>query len=630
MGWFEPFVSEAPGRVCLLGEHQDYLGLPVMAAAIPLRCRMVVSPRMDGMWQVETPDLKFAWRSDEPWSAPHDGEWNVRDFLHAGLAHAHAQGWKVTSGGDVLCHVDIPLQSGCSSSTAMVVAWVQALAHASGQTLAPMELARHAHEVEVGRFGAPGGFMDHVAIACGGVLRIHPGWRVESLEAGHQGAWVLVDSGEPKNTFGHLRRCKSSRLELLDRAGGGWRPLEDVASTETWTDEELALWRATWRNVTLEEEAAASWGRKGGEHVAQLMGSHHHVLRDALGLSTPTLERLGHAAMAAGAWGWKVVGSGGGGCALVWCPRSRADDVHSALRDAGANASWTVAPSDGAVCRPWKQPNHPLVVLAAGRSSRMRDESSLDLAGLGEEATSLLRQVPKAMLPVNDQGKPFLALILEQAQAEGVDSVCVVLSAEDDTSEAELRRWTPRGLVLDVARQGTPGGRTKPEGTAAAVAVALAAHPEWSGIHVSVCNGDNKPPAGAFRALAREGRGMVVFDRDSLGLPKERVMAFAVVEWSKDAGLVAMMEKPNAQDVERVKDGQGKVWVSMNVFRWERDHLLHACLNTPMHPVRHEREIPTALMLASTEATFPCIPMEGAFVDLTHPGDWKAFQTGWA
>ena len=40
-----PFVSFAPGRVCLFGEHQDYLGLPVIAAAIPLGCRLVVKPQ---------------------------------------------------------------------------------------------------------------------------------------------------------------------------------------------------------------------------------------------------------------------------------------------------------------------------------------------------------------------------------------------------------------------------------------------------------------------------------------------------------------------------------------------------------------------------------------------------------
>ncbi|MCH1575403.1 MAG: galactokinase family protein, partial [Flavobacteriales bacterium] len=30
----EAFVSSAPGRLCLFGEHQDYLGLPVIAMAM--------------------------------------------------------------------------------------------------------------------------------------------------------------------------------------------------------------------------------------------------------------------------------------------------------------------------------------------------------------------------------------------------------------------------------------------------------------------------------------------------------------------------------------------------------------------------------------------------------------------
>ena len=27
-------ISKAPGRVCLFGDHQDYLGLPIIACAI--------------------------------------------------------------------------------------------------------------------------------------------------------------------------------------------------------------------------------------------------------------------------------------------------------------------------------------------------------------------------------------------------------------------------------------------------------------------------------------------------------------------------------------------------------------------------------------------------------------------
>ncbi|MGB3975816.1 MAG: galactokinase family protein, partial [bacterium] len=32
-------VIEAPGRICLLGEHQDYLGLEVISGAMNLKVR---------------------------------------------------------------------------------------------------------------------------------------------------------------------------------------------------------------------------------------------------------------------------------------------------------------------------------------------------------------------------------------------------------------------------------------------------------------------------------------------------------------------------------------------------------------------------------------------------------------
>lgn len=47
-----------PGRICLFGEHQDYLNLPIIAAAISLRISMVGHGRDDSKAIIHLPDLK--------------------------------------------------------------------------------------------------------------------------------------------------------------------------------------------------------------------------------------------------------------------------------------------------------------------------------------------------------------------------------------------------------------------------------------------------------------------------------------------------------------------------------------------------------------------------------------------
>ena len=46
-----------PGRICLFGEHQDYLGLPVIAMAISLRVNIVGEKRKDRKIIIHKPDL---------------------------------------------------------------------------------------------------------------------------------------------------------------------------------------------------------------------------------------------------------------------------------------------------------------------------------------------------------------------------------------------------------------------------------------------------------------------------------------------------------------------------------------------------------------------------------------------
>ena len=621
---FQPFVSMAPGRVCLFGEHQDYLDLPVIAAAIPLHCRMVVTPREDGIWSVQTPALHFSWQChvDDAGQAQTNAPSGPASFLRAGLFEALSEGWDVHSGGDVQCHVDLPVQSGLSSSSAMVVAWVQSLARVAEVELSPMELARWSHQVEVVHFKAPGGHMDHVASALGGVLRIHPNWQVERLDAPEAGVWVVFDSGQPKDTQVHLDRCKTRRVKLAEDFFGAWNPPNEVEGWATMSRESQSLWQSTIGSAQIEARASARWNEEAT--VAEWMTLHQAYLRDGLELSTPKLEALGQAAMKGGAWGWKLVGSGGGGCGVAWVPKPLAARVHLELRRAGATATWSVSPTAGARCEPWSPPKCPAVVLAAGRSSRMKAFDDLAKVALTTSEMVLIQNRPKAMLPVGPEGQPFLSLLLHQMAAEGVDDVCVVLSAEDAGSMALLAPWIPSNMRLGYAFQTIAQGRSKPAGTADAVEAALRTRPEWSGCSVVVCNGDNLPPAGALTELQTTEQGMVGFSRKDLGLPGERVKSFAVVVENERGSVQTLIEKPSSEEVALAQDDDGDVWVSMNLFRLPHEALLAACSEVEEHTGRAERELPAAAMLlAQRKATnLQLLKFRGKFLDLTHPSDW--------
>ena len=48
----KPFTVSTPSRLCLFGEHQDYLGLEVVAAAIDLRFIATASSRDDSLIKI--------------------------------------------------------------------------------------------------------------------------------------------------------------------------------------------------------------------------------------------------------------------------------------------------------------------------------------------------------------------------------------------------------------------------------------------------------------------------------------------------------------------------------------------------------------------------------------------------
>ncbi|MFQ5676727.1 MAG: galactokinase family protein, partial [bacterium] len=158
----------APGRICLFGEHQDYLNLPVIPCAISLRINIAGKHRKDTLVTLDLPDIG----EKKSFSITDDLSYvEERDYFRSALNVLRREKFTFSRGFDCTVRGQIPINAGTSSSSALVVAWINFLARMSDQavTLTPEEIAEYAHKAEVLEFREPGGMMDHYAAALGGI-----------------------------------------------------------------------------------------------------------------------------------------------------------------------------------------------------------------------------------------------------------------------------------------------------------------------------------------------------------------------------------------------------------------------------------------------------------------------------
>jgi galactokinase len=350
----KPFRVSVPGRVCLFGEHQDFLGLAVIAVAIDRRIEIEARPRSDNVYRVHMPDLPDELVLTPSEEIAYD---RPREYLKSGINVLKREGLAFEQGWDFTIHSAIPINAGCSSSSAMTVGWIAVNLHIHGDPRAqePLEIARLAHRAEVVEFGEPGGMMDHYTCSLGGLLYIDCAdpIAVTPLGADLPGL-VLGHSGGKKDTTAILAQSRRD-VEQGIAAIRTRMPGFDLKSTplDTALDHLDALLanqreklRANLVNRDICQDAFALLrSRPDPRRVGELLTLHHEMLRDKLSISTERIEAMIGAAMAAGALGCKLNGSGGGGTMIALAP-GRTHEVVSAIRNVGAEA-WPVEKARG-------------------------------------------------------------------------------------------------------------------------------------------------------------------------------------------------------------------------------------------------------------------------------------------
>lgn len=207
---------------------------------------------------------------------------------------------------DVAIHV--PIGSGLGSSAAMAVA----VSRAMGALLeASADAVTRAVEASEQVFhGSPSG-IDQAAAMCGGVFRFRRGETIQPLDV--RGLRLLVCAAQEGASTAKMVGAVGELDELLPAPSGRVRD-----AIESVVDE-------------------AHRALVGGDHcrLGTLMNVNHGLL-GALGVTTEPLDAACHAARAAGAWGAKMTGAGGGGCVFAVA----STDAEQAVLDAWSDRGW--------------------------------------------------------------------------------------------------------------------------------------------------------------------------------------------------------------------------------------------------------------------------------------------------
>jgi len=338
---------QTPGRICLFGEHQDYLGLPVIAMAISLFSTVKGVRRKGNEVIIHKPDLN----ETESFLINDLTYTNSRDYFKSGIKVCIKEELKFSTGFEVEITSAIPIQAGCSSSSSIMVGWIHFLSQMADEPIdwQPDKIAQLAYKAEVVEFGEPGGMMDVYSTAMGGLIYLEsePNITLSSLKP-IPGVFVLGDSLEQKNTLDILQRCKDNRLDISnklknDNPGFSLHSIKitDIVNfTKFLTENEMELLRGTVKNRDILREALSvlQSGNPDYELIGNLLTDHHAVLRDILKVSTPKIEAMLEAALKAGAFGGKINGSGGGGCMFAIAP-DNPQAVAKAIEKVGGEAT---------------------------------------------------------------------------------------------------------------------------------------------------------------------------------------------------------------------------------------------------------------------------------------------------
>jgi galactokinase/mevalonate kinase-like predicted kinase len=322
-------ICSAPGRAGIVGNPTDMYGGAVLSCSVGLRARVSVSSADELILETDNQRCSVASRADlRPQGDHFDIARAILDYMRLPPLACHVQ-----------YESEIPLRSGLSGSTALVVALLQALLAWQGEFPNRYQLAERTRHIELNYLKVVCGYQDAYMCTFGGLNYMDFGGKQFYRQAEAE----LFATIEPLADYVPELPFVLGFTGVQHASGEVHKPIR-----ERWLEGEAAVVEGYERITELARTGKKALLLKDWPLLGRLMNENHAIQRD-LGGSGESNERLITAALEAGALAAKLAGAGHGGTIIALWPWPDCAPLEEALREAGVSAVYRPQVAPGAM-----------------------------------------------------------------------------------------------------------------------------------------------------------------------------------------------------------------------------------------------------------------------------------------
>jgi D-glycero-alpha-D-manno-heptose-7-phosphate kinase len=314
--------SKAPLRISFCGggtdvsPYKDEYGGVVLSATIEKYAYGSLRLREDRNITVTSLDYDIVAKYHLDDDMHYDGELDLVKAVIKNLNNGFKQGF------DFFLHSDAPPGSGLGSSSTMVVALIGLLKHLQRLPLTNYEIAELAFHVERRDLGIQGGMQDQYAAAFGGFNFIEFGPSSVVVNP------LRIDADVINELEYRLLLCYTGRTRLSANI------ITTQVEAYVKKEEEVLKAMAEMKKITIELKNALLQARL-DDFGCLLHEAWIHKKKMARQITNSTIDALYDTARNHGALGGKILGAGGGGYLLLYCPFDKKHIISAELEKLG-------------------------------------------------------------------------------------------------------------------------------------------------------------------------------------------------------------------------------------------------------------------------------------------------------